>query len=106
MAELKRPIELLDLPDGGSVELSVLRWEKGEIRIETRLEPAGKVVPCLRLWVRAEDKTVGAPYWDITSRTLQARLEPVLDQLVRSRRRIKITKYGVAPTARHQVDFL
>lgn len=106
MAELKAPAELLDLADGESVEFSVLRSEKGELRIETRLEPEGKVVPVLRLWVPAEDKPTGAPYWDVTSRTLQARLEPVLDQLVGTRRRIRVTKYGVAPTARHQVDFL
>lgn len=106
MAELKAPIELLDLADGESVEFSVLRWEQGEIRIETRLEPEGKVVPCFRLWVPAEDKPMGAPYWDVSSRTLQARLEPVLEQLVASRRRIRVTKFGVAPTARHQVDFL
>lgn len=106
MAVLEGPIELLDLADGESVELSVLRYERGEIRIETRLEPEGKVVPCLRLFVPPPDKPLGAPWWDVSSRTLQARLEPVLAQLVASGRRIKITKYGVAPTARHQVDFL
>jgi len=106
MSPLEAPIELLDLADGESVEFSILRFEKGETRIETRLEPGGKVVPVLRLFVPGVDKPLGAPWWDITSRTLQARLEPVLAQLVASRRRIKITKYGVAPTARHQVDFL
>jgi len=106
MALLEAPIELLDLADGESVELSVWRVLKGEVRIETRLEPEGKVVPTWRIWVPAADKPLGAPYYDVTSRTLQARLEPVLDDLVRTHRRIKITKYGVAPTARHQVDFL
>ena len=106
MALLDAPIELLDLADGESVELSVLRVLKGEVRIETRLEPEGKVVPTWRVWVPATDKPLGAPYWDITSRTLQARLEPVLESIIASGRRLKITKYGVAPTARHQVDFL
>jgi hypothetical protein len=103
---LEGPIELLDLADGESVEFSVLKYLKGEVRIETRLEPGGKEVGALRIWPSPEDKPLGAPYWDITSRTLVARLDPVLDGLVRSRRRIKITKYGVAPTARHQVNFL
>lgn len=106
MAELKGPMELLDLADGESVEFSISRWEQGEIRIETRLEPEGKVVPCLRLFVPAEDKPMGAPWWDVTSRTLQARLEPVVAQLVASRRRIRVIKHGVAPTARHEVHFL
>lgn len=106
MAMLEAPFELLDLSDGEAEEFSILRFEKGEIRIETRLEPEGKVVPVLRVWVSAEDKPLGAPYWDITSRTLQARLDPTLEMLLTTHRRIKITKYGVAPTARHQVDFL
>jgi len=72
MALLEAPIELLDLADGESVELSVQRVLKGEVRIETRLEPEGKVVPTWRIWVPAADKPLGAPYYDVTSRTLQA----------------------------------
>ena len=106
MALLDAPIELLDLADSESVELSILRVLKGDVRIETRLEPEGKVVKTWRIWVPAADKPLGAPYYDITSATLIARLEPVLEAVIASGRRIKITKYGVAPTARHQVDFL
>jgi len=106
MALLEAPIELLDEADLESVEFRILRWEEGEALIHPRLEPEGKVVPVIRMWVPAEDKPLGAPYWDLTARTTQARLRPVLGMLVASGRRIKITKYGVAPTARHRVDFL
>ncbi len=106
MALLEPPFEILDLADGQSTEFRVLSVQRGEARIQTRLEPEGKLVPVLRVHVPPEDKTLGAPYWDITSRTLQARLEPMLDMLVRTRRRIRITKFGVAPTARHQVELL
>lgn len=106
MAFLDPPAEILDLADGESVEFTIQRVDRGELRIETRLEPEGKIVPVLRLWVPSADKPLGAPYWDVTSRTLQARLEPTLQMLVTGRRRIRVTKFGVAPTARHQVDFL
>jgi len=106
MAILDAPAEILDLADGQSVEFAILRYDRGELRIEPRLEPEGKIVPVLRLYVSAQDKPAGAPYWDVTSRTLIARLDPVIDQLVASGRRIRITKFGFAPSARHQVDFL
>ena len=106
MSAVEAPYELLDLANGESAEFSIQRFERGEVRIETRLEPEGKVVKVLRVHVSGQDKPLGAPYWDITSLTLIARLDPVLGQLVASRRRIRITKFGVAPTARHQVDFL
>lgn len=106
MSPVEAPYELLDLADGESAEFRILKVERGEARIETRLEPEGKVVKVLRVHVSGEDKPLGAPYWDITSLTLIARLDPVLDQLVAARRRIRITKFGVAPSARHQVDFL
>lgn len=106
MSPVEAPYELLDLADGESAEFRILKVERGEARIETRLEPEGKVVPILRVHVSGEDKPLGAPYWDITSLTLIARLDPVIDKLVAGRRGIRITKFGVAPSARHQVDFL
>lgn len=101
---IEAPFEILDLRDGQSVEFRILKYEWGQTRIETRLEPEGKVVPVLRVWVPPEDKPLGAPYWDITSRTLQERLRPIIAGLVAARRRLRITKFGVAPTARHQVE--
>lgn len=106
VAMLEPPYEILDLADGESAEFRILRYQRGEVTIQTRLEPQGKTVPVIRVWVPPEDKPLGAPYWDITSRTLQARLEPVLDMLVVRRQWIRITKHGVAPTARHSVEFL
>lgn len=106
MSPVESPYELLDLANGESAEFRIVKFERGEARIETKLEPTGKVVPVLRVHVPPDDKPLGAPYWDITSRTLIARLDPVIDGLVAGRRRIRITKFGVAPSARHQVDFL
>ena len=106
MALLDPPAEILDLADGESVTLRVLRYERGGLFITPRGAPAGRDVEAVRLHVSPEDKPVGAPYWDLTARTTIARLLPVLDQLVSTRRPIRITKHGVAPAARHQIDFL
>lgn len=106
MALLAPPAEILDLANGEAAEFRILRVDRGELNIATRLEPQGKTIPVLRLFVPPEDKPLGAPYWDVTSRTLVARLDPIIDMLVGTRRRIRVTKFGVAPTARHQVDVL
>lgn len=106
MALLPAPAEILDLADGESVEFRVLRWEDGELEIRARGAPAARKVRTLRMHVPPEDKPVGAPYWDATAGNLVARLLPILDMVVRDGRRLRVTKHGVAPAARHQVDVL
>ena len=106
MATLEPPAELLDLEEGASETFRVLRWKYGELEIQPREAPAGKIVPAVRMWVPPEDKPLGAPYWDATAGNLIARLLPMLDQLVASGRQIQVTKYGQPPSARHRVDFL
>lgn len=106
MAMLEPPVELLDLADGASETFRVLRWERGEVEIRPRHAPSGKTVDAIRMHVDPTDKPAGAPYWDATAGNLIARLLPVLNEVVASGRRIRITKRGVAPSARHQVDFL
>lgn len=106
MAILSPPAEILDLADGQSETFRVLRWEEGQLMITPRGAPAGREVTVLRLHVPPEDKTMGAPYWDATAGNLVARLLPMLDVVVRDGRQLRVTKHGVAPYARHQVDVL
>ena len=106
MALLTLPAELLDLANGESREFRVLRWEEGGMVIRQRQAPAGKEVTAIRMHVPPEDKPAGAPYWDATAGNLVARLRVILDDVVASRRPIRVTKHGEAPVARHQVDFL
>ena len=106
MALLDPPAELLDLGDGESVTFTILRYQLGELQVQPRAVAALKTVSALRLFVSAEDKPVGAPYWDATAGNLIARLLPVIDGLVATHRRISVTKIGLAPLARHRVDFL
>lgn len=106
MAILEPPAELLDFKERPSETFSILRWQKGELEIRPRAAPAGKIVPVIRMWVPPEDKPVGAPYWDATAGNLIARLLPMLDELVASGRKIRVTPEGKAPVLRHRVDFL
>ncbi|KKN37002.1 hypothetical protein LCGC14_0768130 [marine sediment metagenome] len=106
MDKLEPPAELLDLEDGASETFRILRWLQGELEIQPRETPAGKIVPALRMWVPPEDKPAGAPYWDATAGNLIARLLPMLDELVATGRKIRVTKQGKPPVARHRVDFL
>ena len=106
MATLEPPAELMDLEDGESKTFRVLRWEEGDLEIRPRAAPAGKMVTAIRMWVPPEDKPAGAPYWDATAGNLVARLKPMLEELVASGRRIRVTKEGTPPMARHRVDFL
>src|SRR5574341_1221549 len=106
MTKLAPPAEILDLADGQAVDFRVLKWEDGELFIQARGSPAGRDVRTVRMHVPPEDKPVGAPYWDATAGNLVARLLPMLDMVVRDGRRLRVTKHGVAPSARHQVDVL
>lgn len=106
MVKLEGPVELLELAEGESAEFRVLRWERGELEIRPRHAPAGKIVDAVRLYVPPEDKPAGAPYYDITAGTTIARLLPVLNNVVAAGQRLRFTKRGVPPSARHEVAFL
>ncbi len=106
MARLEAPAEILDFADGQPQEFRVLRFELGELWITPRGAPAGRDAVTIRMHVPPEDKPMGAPYWDATAGNLVARLKSVLPDVIKSGRRIRISKHGQAPYARHQVDFL
>jgi hypothetical protein len=110
MAEGLRPLvgpyELLDLPDRGSVRLRIVSWEQGSMTISPRYEgaPSEKVVPVLRVHLAAGVKPYAPYYYDITSKTLQAQLVPLLLERGYDRYEYVVTKYGVAPRARFTLE--
>jgi len=110
MAEVSRrlmgPYELLDLPDRGSVRLRIVTWEQGIITIHPRYEggPAEKDIPVLRVHLAAGVKALPPMYYDITSKTLQAQLLPLLLERGYERYEYVVTKYGVAPKARFTLE--
>lgn len=105
MMPISEPFELLELRDGESVRLKVRDYEFGEMVIHPRYTgaPGEKRVPVLRLYVPAEYKPRGVPYWDVTAKTLQAQLKPLLPELKASGKEFIISAFGHAPSKRFSV---
>jgi len=105
MSELPGPYEILELEDGRSVRLRISGFEWGETTIRPRYAgaPEEKRIPVLRLKVLPEFKPVGPPYWDLTSKTLQAQLRPLLRGLVETSGEFTITAHGSGPGKRFSV---
>lgn len=98
---LDEPFEYVDLAHSMSMTLQVVAFQDGsglihptnpspkhvhQHMVENALEvapaqgtPIGITVPVLRLFGARLDKASPSPYWDISSRTLQAQLLPLLD---------------------------
>lgn len=100
------PFELLDLEDGGILSLIPISWERGTMVIHPQRN-GGQValtVGALRLHVSPETKAAPPYYYDITAKTLQAQLMPLLMLTGYDRYRYVITKHGVAPKARFTLE--
>lgn len=100
------PYELLELADGQSVDLALVSWERGTMTITPRNAGAAvpKVIPVLRLHLAEGVKPYPPMYYDVTSKTLMAQLIPHLSQPNFERFRYRITKHGIAPTARFTLE--
>jgi len=105
---LPEPYEILELRDGESVRLRTSAYVLGRMSIKPRYPgaPETKVIQALRLQLPAGVKTVGPPFWDVTSQTLIAQLRPHLEDLVRSGREFTITAHGEAPRKRFTLELL
>ena len=102
---LKEPFEFLELADGKSITFAVNRFEEGDAVIHPLYPgaPAEKRIPVMRLHVPAEYKPIGVPYWDVTSKTLQAQLRPLLPGLIKEKGEVTITAHGSGPAKRFSV---
>jgi len=92
----------LELKDGTSLTLAAVKQEWGEALIKPRYlgAPAEKRIPVLRLTAKEGYKPTGAPYWDITSKTLQAQLRPLLVDLIARGAEFTVTAHGEGPQKR------
>lgn len=108
MSALTGPSELFELADKQQVAFHVEKFVKGRCIIHPRNQPnvTEKEVDCLRVWVPNSDKKIGVPYWDITSTTLIAQLEPLLPMVIQSKKKVSITAVGVAPAKRFSVEIV
>jgi len=109
MAELRPligPYEILDLPDRGVARLRIVAWEQGTMVITPKYPgaPSEKEIPVLRAHLASGVKPYPPMYYDITSKTLQAQLVPLLMERGYERYEYVITKYGVAPRARFTLE--
>jgi len=102
---LKEPFEIFELENGTSSTFGVSSWEEGDAVIHPRYPgaPEEKRIPVMRVHVPAEDKPIGVPYWDITSKTLQAQLRPLLPGLIEGKGQVTITAHGSGPAKRFSV---
>lgn len=110
MAEGLRPLpgpyELLDLPDRGEVSLKISSWERGSILIHPKYPgaPSEKLIEALRVHLMPGVKDFPPMYYDITSKTLNAQLLPLLSAADFKDYAYKIVKHGVAPRARFTLE--
>ena len=106
MSALPEPAELFELSDKQSMAFTPERYEEGTMIIHPRNQAGvtSKEIKALRLYVSKADKPIGLSYWDITSITLIAQLRPLLDNAIKSKRKIKITAFGIAPAKRFTVE--
>lgn len=104
MAELPGPFEIFEIEDGQSIELKLIKYETGEMLIHPAYRPAGKWIQGLRVWVQEGTKEFFPFYWDITSQTLVAQLEPMLAAPDGMARTYIVTKHGSGPKARFSVE--
>lgn len=106
LRRLPGPYEILDLQDQGRMALRLVSWERGTMIIHPRNAGAGeeKEIDIIRLHLAAGVKAVPPNYYDVTSKTLQAQLLPMIMERGFERFEYTITKYGVAPRARFTVE--
>lgn len=98
------PYEILELADGQTLELEVEEWKVGKMLLTPKSTGVEKVIKVLRVWVPKEKKDFFPYYWDITSQTLIAQLEPHLSRSDLRKYKYAITKHGVAPRARFTLE--
>jgi hypothetical protein len=103
---LDGPLSILDPVAGEVFFFRIDRLELGDILLPARTGYGGGVKAALRLHVPPEDKPEAPHYWDVTSRQLQAALEPLIPWIIERRRRVRIQAIGTAPRIAYAVDVL
>ena len=103
---LMPPFEIFDIPPSAEVVFHITDWAVGRSKIHPRFAeaPPSKIIPILRIGIDPAIKDIGPPYFDITSKTLQATLLPYLETPDYKDKLFRIKKYGEKPTARFSLS--
>jgi len=82
----------------------VKSWQWLEYNIWPKADPQPKLIRVLRVYVPLEDKDTDTPYWDWTSKRVQATLEPILPYLQESGAYVTVGQLGEGLGSRYQVN--
>ena len=104
MVLIPGPYEIFDIEPSKTVDLHIVNFERGQVVIHPEYRPEEKIVDALRLHLAPGTKAVGLPYYDVTSKTLQAQLLGYLERPGYDRYVYRITKYGIPPRARFSLE--
>lgn len=106
MTELPAPMEFLELSNGGSASFHVEGYELGETMISPRRSQDQRiaVVQCLRLYVPRDEKPIGVPWWDITAMGCIAQLMPLLEDIIKRKKRVTLTAHGFGTSKRFSIS--
>lgn len=103
---IKGPYNILDLPEGQSVEFIAVGYEIGEA--ERAISELGRVTkrkgPIMRVYADLRTPVMGAPYIDI----LAGRTIALLDSIFKTTGlpiKLKLTAVGVEPSKYYSVEY-
>lgn len=101
---IESPFEILELQPGERVSLLIEGYEEAEVNIKPARAPGGVTVTDMRVYLPPHTKSVGPPYYDITSKTLRAQLIGYLRSGDFRGKVFTITKWGTEPAARFSLE--
>jgi hypothetical protein len=106
-ATLPAPYNILDLPEGESVEITIDRLELGEMEREIfyRGRRERETRPLLRVHLPVGQFVYGAPYLDIFSQRAIQAIQSVFNNFGRGSR-VKLTAVGKEPSKFYSVELL
>jgi hypothetical protein len=97
------PYELLELADGQELAVTVRGIDQGEIRFLAGRGTEPTTSPLMRLHVDAGEKPAGLPYYDVSSKTLQAQLAGLAGSPDQLPRRIRLRARGAGLGKRYEL---
>lgn len=104
LEDMPEPFEILEMEDGQTKTLRVVKYREGRMWLEPRDGRPRKQVQVLRVWVPPTDKPTIPPYWDITAKHLINGLLGYLETRGAGTHEFTITKQGKPPVARFRLE--
>jgi hypothetical protein len=102
---LQGPYEILELDHLAITTITPTGYESGLMDIQPKYAPRGttKRIKVLRLFYDKPSDQAGVNWWDITSSTLIAQVQPMIEAVIQQHKSIAIKAEGQAPRKRFTV---